>query len=161
MGKLAANTYGEALFSLAMEENKVDALYQEAKVVIQALEENTDFVKLLTHPQITKELTHSDACHLLYTPVKLDAAQTDIIRKCLYIEIRIAKSAVYAGHDPLHESSVITLELDRFQDTLLFLRTAELAAHASSVGNQGSGDGHKFFDIERLVQVSVCAMLIS
>lgn len=55
MGKLAANTYGEALFSLAMEENKVDALYQEAKIVIQALEENTDFVKLLTHPQITKE----------------------------------------------------------------------------------------------------------
>ena len=55
MGKLAASTYGEALFSLAMEENKIDALYQEAKTVIQVLEENTDFVKLLLHPQITKE----------------------------------------------------------------------------------------------------------
>lgn len=55
MGKLAASTYGEALFSLAVEENKVDALYQEAKTVIQLLEENTDFVKLLTHPKIAKE----------------------------------------------------------------------------------------------------------
>ena len=30
MAKLVANTYGEALFSLAVEENKVDALYEEA-----------------------------------------------------------------------------------------------------------------------------------
>ena len=40
MAKLASTTYGEALFELAVEESKVDLLYDEAKLVIAAFDDN-------------------------------------------------------------------------------------------------------------------------
>lgn len=55
MAKLVANTYGEALFSLAVEENKVDALYEEALSLSDILKENPDFDTLMNHPKVTSE----------------------------------------------------------------------------------------------------------
>ena len=36
MAKLVSKTYGEALFELAVEENKLDALMEEVEAVIRA-----------------------------------------------------------------------------------------------------------------------------
>lgn len=55
MAKLAASTYGEALFELAAENNAVDSFYEEVNGVIQVLEENPDLMKLVRHPKIVKE----------------------------------------------------------------------------------------------------------
>ena len=55
MAKLISKTYGEALFELASEEQKLDVLFEEAKVVCDILQKNTDFGKLMTHPKIPKE----------------------------------------------------------------------------------------------------------
>lgn len=55
MAKLAAKTYGESLFELALEENKLDLFLDEAVFVQQVLSENEDFVKLMTHPKVSKE----------------------------------------------------------------------------------------------------------
>lgn len=55
MAKLAATTYGDALFELAVQEDKVDALYEEAKVVLTAFSDNGELVKLLNHPKVNKE----------------------------------------------------------------------------------------------------------
>ena len=55
MAKLISKTYGEALFELAVEENKIDAFLKEVKAVLEALETNTDLYKLLNHPKISKE----------------------------------------------------------------------------------------------------------
>lgn len=55
MAKLISKTYGEALFELAVEENKIDAFAEEVKVVIDSLKENPDLYKLLNHPKISKE----------------------------------------------------------------------------------------------------------
>ena len=55
MAKLAATTYGDALFELAMEENNIDALYDEVLVVLKAFEDNSELSKLLNHPKIDKE----------------------------------------------------------------------------------------------------------
>lgn len=55
MAKQVDITYGNALFELAMEENKLDVLYDEANVLKTSLEENPDFTKLLAHPQMSKE----------------------------------------------------------------------------------------------------------
>ncbi|MBQ4284243.1 MAG: ATP synthase F1 subunit delta [Lachnospira sp.] len=55
MAKLATNTYGDALFDLAVEEAKIDALYEEANAVLTAFEENNELGKLLNHPKIDKE----------------------------------------------------------------------------------------------------------
>ena len=38
MAKLVSKTYGEALFELAVEENKLDALMEEVEAVIQVLD---------------------------------------------------------------------------------------------------------------------------
>ncbi len=55
MAKLAAGTYGDALFELAVEENQIDSLAEEIEVIRTALKENKDFEKILMHPEIPKE----------------------------------------------------------------------------------------------------------
>lgn len=55
MAKLAAKTYGDSLFELALEEGKLEILLEEAKFVEQVLAENEDLVKLMTHPKVGKD----------------------------------------------------------------------------------------------------------
>ncbi|MDE6313804.1 MAG: F0F1 ATP synthase subunit delta [Lachnospiraceae bacterium] len=55
MAKLAAKTYGESLFELALEEDKIDLLLEEALFVQQILNQNKDLLRLMTHPKVSKE----------------------------------------------------------------------------------------------------------
>lgn len=55
MAKLAATAYGDALFDLAVEASKVDALFEEAQSVLAAFEENSELGKVLNHPKVNKE----------------------------------------------------------------------------------------------------------
>ncbi len=55
MAKLVSNTYGEALFELAVEEGKEDVFLDEIVVIQQAIKENPDFSRPMEHPQILKE----------------------------------------------------------------------------------------------------------
>ena len=55
MAKLVSKTYGDALFELALEEDKLDTLFEEAKAVKDVFGSNDEFVKLLNHPKINKE----------------------------------------------------------------------------------------------------------
>lgn len=54
MAKLIEATYGDALFELAVEESRVDALYDEATAVIGAFNDNPELGKLLNHPEVEK-----------------------------------------------------------------------------------------------------------
>lgn len=55
MAKLISKTYGEALFKLAVEENQIDVLEEEAKVVLEAFRLNEELNKVLNHPKISRE----------------------------------------------------------------------------------------------------------
>ncbi len=55
MAKQVDTTYGDALFALALEENKIDSLYEEAMALLPVLRENKELLSLLTHPQIDKD----------------------------------------------------------------------------------------------------------
>lgn len=55
MAKQVDITYGNALFELALEENKIDALYEEVQALIELLKENMDLIKILEHPRIDKD----------------------------------------------------------------------------------------------------------
>ena len=55
MAKLISKTYGEALFELAVEEEKTDAMLEEIEGIKQILLENQDYLKFLTHPRISVE----------------------------------------------------------------------------------------------------------
>ncbi len=55
MAKLVSKTYAEALFELAVEEQKVDLLLEEILSVQTALEENPELIQFLEHPEILKE----------------------------------------------------------------------------------------------------------
>ena len=55
MAKLVANTYGDALFDLALESKQVDGLFEEARALLPILEENEDLKKMMNHPKIVKE----------------------------------------------------------------------------------------------------------
>ena len=55
MAKLVSKTYGDALFEVAAESQKMDAFYEEVCSVCAVLKENAELSKLMTHPKIVKE----------------------------------------------------------------------------------------------------------
>lgn len=55
MAKQVDITYGNALFELALEENRIDSLYDEVFALINILKDNEELIKLLEHPQIDKD----------------------------------------------------------------------------------------------------------
>ncbi len=55
MAKLVSKTYGDALFEVAKEADRIDELYEEARGILGVLKENEDLIRLMTHPQIAKE----------------------------------------------------------------------------------------------------------
>lgn len=55
MAKLISKTYGEALFELAVEEEKTDLLLEEIEGMERVLQDNEDLEKFLNHPKIPVE----------------------------------------------------------------------------------------------------------
>ncbi len=55
MAKLVSKVYGDALFELAVEENSVDKLFEDAQGVIQVLDATPEFSQMMNHPKISKE----------------------------------------------------------------------------------------------------------
>ena len=55
MAKVAANVYGDALFELAVEENRCDQFLEEICAVENALDQNPQAETLLCHPGIGSE----------------------------------------------------------------------------------------------------------
>ena len=55
MAKLVSNTYGQALFELAVEEGKEELFLEEVGTLKEILSENPDFNRLMNHPKILKE----------------------------------------------------------------------------------------------------------
>lgn len=55
MAKLVSKVYGDALFSLAIEEGKLDETWDEVKVLSDALGENKEFMDMIAHPEMTEE----------------------------------------------------------------------------------------------------------
>lgn len=55
MAKLADKTYGQALFDLAVEEQKVDTFAEQIDAVYRLFNENPDLERLLRHPKIVSE----------------------------------------------------------------------------------------------------------
>ena len=55
MAKLVTKTYADALFQLAVEENKVDELFEEVSTLQKVLEENEDLSRVMCHPKVDKD----------------------------------------------------------------------------------------------------------
>ena len=55
MAKLVSKVYGDALFSLATEEDKLDLIWDEVRVICDTISHNPDFVAMLCHPEMTQE----------------------------------------------------------------------------------------------------------
>lgn len=55
MAKLVSKTYGDALFELALEGQKLEAMSEEVRILILALQENEELTRLMNHPKIVKE----------------------------------------------------------------------------------------------------------
>ena len=55
MAKLISKTYGDALFSLSVEENKTDEFIEEITQLLVVLKQEEDFSKLMNHPRVSVE----------------------------------------------------------------------------------------------------------
>ena len=55
MAKLISKTYGEALFELALEENKLDDYLEEATMALKIIRENPEFSAMMQHPRIDRD----------------------------------------------------------------------------------------------------------
>ncbi len=58
MDAIVANRYASALYSLAIEENKLEEIKQSLSDVRQAVYSEADFLKILKLPQVTKKDKH-------------------------------------------------------------------------------------------------------
>lgn len=54
MAKLVATTYADALFRLAVEEDRVDEISRQVEALIAILDENPELAKVMKHPGIAK-----------------------------------------------------------------------------------------------------------
>ena len=55
MAKQVSAVYGDALFAAGSEDNRLNELSEEVRVVSQAMLENPDLSKIMNHPKIDKE----------------------------------------------------------------------------------------------------------
>ena len=55
MAKLVSKAYGDALFAVALESNRLVEFFEAVKVVADILRTNDEFGKLMNHPKIIKE----------------------------------------------------------------------------------------------------------
>ncbi|MDE6221884.1 MAG: ATP synthase F1 subunit delta [Lachnospiraceae bacterium] len=55
MAKLVSKTYAQALFELAVEEDKTSAFLEEAAGLLEVLRTNAEFGQFMNHPKIQKE----------------------------------------------------------------------------------------------------------
>lgn len=55
MAKLVSKTYGDALFAVAVEENRMDEFFEAVLGLLEILRTNEDFSKLMNHPKIMTE----------------------------------------------------------------------------------------------------------
>lgn len=55
MAQLAVRPYAIALFEIAKEQDKVKEFSDQVKVVIEAIEEDKQFMELLSHPKVTHD----------------------------------------------------------------------------------------------------------
>lgn len=55
MAGLVAQNYGDALFSLAKEEDKLTTYKEQLEMVLSALQKEPEFLRLLAHPKMDKE----------------------------------------------------------------------------------------------------------
>lgn len=49
------SSYGDALFELALEKNELDSIAEQVNLLTQTIAENPELLKLLRHPNISKE----------------------------------------------------------------------------------------------------------
>ena len=55
MAKLVSTTYGDALFELALEEEKAEVLFEEAKVFLEVIRGDDTLLRFMEHPKIVKD----------------------------------------------------------------------------------------------------------
>lgn len=55
MAELIEKTYGQALFDLSLEEDRVDAYAEEMRIIKEAIAENPELLVLLNHPRISRD----------------------------------------------------------------------------------------------------------
>ncbi len=55
MAKQIDSTYGDALYELAVEEQKTDSVLEEMTGLLQVFRENEELLQVLTHPEVQKE----------------------------------------------------------------------------------------------------------
>ena len=53
MAKQVRTVYGSALFAAAHDSGRLSEVREQAEVIVHVLQENSDFLRLLTHPEIT------------------------------------------------------------------------------------------------------------
>ena len=55
MAKLISKTYGDALFEVAAEEDKLENHLEEVEAVLDVLKENEEYIKIIGYPRIPVE----------------------------------------------------------------------------------------------------------
>ena len=126
MAKLVTKTYADALFQLAVEENRVDELYSEVEALIGILDSNPELAKVMSHPSVDKNeklsvikniftgKVSAEVCGLLYQIVEKGRyEEIDGILACFIDEVKEYKK-IGVAHvlTPTALTDYVSMEID-------------------------------------------------
>ena len=80
MSSLIGNRYGEAFFEAGRDENCLDSLYDDVRLLEGVLEDNDDFMKIMTVPSIPKE---EQSCWWIKTALVVCRIRWESLSSCI------------------------------------------------------------------------------
>lgn len=120
MAKQIDSTYGDALYELAVEEQKTDSVLEEMTGLLRVFRENEELLQVLTHPEVQKEQklelirnvfqgrVSDDVMGMLLIVVQNDRSN-GLIAICQYV-IRKIKEYKKIGIASVTSASVLTAQ---------------------------------------------------
>lgn len=124
MAKLVSKTYAQALFELAVEENRTAPLLDEAAALLEVIRANAEFGQFMNHPKIPKEDKIEVVKNVFENKIsrELVGFLITIVEKDRYCEIEdilggfIAAVKEYSNIGTAYVTTAIALENNEKQD---------------------------------------------
>lgn len=124
MAKLVSKTYAQALFELAVEENKTSSLMEETMGLLEVIRTNDAFGQFMNHPKIQKEDKIEVVKNVFENQIskELLGFLVTIVEKDRYSEIEgilgefIAAVKEYNNIGTAYVTTAIALEMNEKQD---------------------------------------------
>ena len=112
MAKLVSQTYAQALFELAVEENRTSLFLEEASGLLEVIRINTEFSRFMNHPKIPREEKIEVVKNVFDDRIskEMEGFLITVIENEAILEVFIAKVKEYSSIGTAYVTTAIALD---------------------------------------------------